>query len=235
MPAAAVLGGTSLLGTVASIYSGNKAADAQTSASKRATALQREQYQQGLKEVAPFKEVGINALPFLQDSATAPVTPFSFRDSSTYLNDYFNSPEYQALNSQATDQVLRGASATGGLRSGGANVNLAKIAPSLGIEALNRANQQDLQSYGVNQGAITDRFNRLFGVAGMGANVASGNQTAGAKFASQAGANAINAGQAQAANYTNQGNAISGLLSDAGSLYAGNKLGYFKDANGNKI
>lgn len=195
-------------------YAAKKSAKATTNASNQATALQREQFQQGLEEVAPFKQLGIGALENLGQAANQPIDPFQFRDSSQYLGEYFNSPEFQTLNTQAMDQVLRGASATGGLRSGGTNVNLANIAPTLGLNALGRVNQQDLQSYGVNQSAIGDRFNRLYGVANMGANAASGNQNAGMNFGSQAGQNALIAGQGQADKYKGYANALQGLTTD---------------------
>lgn len=225
MPAVAVLGGISALGAGASIYSANKSAKATERASNQATAISREQFERGIQEVAPFKQLGVNALPALEEAAISGASPFSFRDPSQYLANYYNSPEYETLNAQATDQILRGRSATGGLRSGGANVDLAKIAPMIGIDALARTNSQDLEQYGVNQGAINDRFNRLFGIAGMGANVATGNQTAGANFASQAGSNAIQAGRARAEAYANYGGAINSLAGDVGSIYTGKKFG----------
>lgn len=234
MPAA-VLGGAALLGGVAQYKGAKKSANAVKGASDQSTALSREQFERGIKEVAPFRQVGLDALGNLGEAANQPISPFSFRDPSQYLGEYFNSPEFQTLNSQAMDQVLRGASATGGLRSGASNVNLANIAPTLGINALNRVNQQDLQAYGVNQSAIGDRFSRLYGVANMGANAASGNQNAGINFASQAGANALAAGNAQANAYGQQANAIGGLVGDLGSVYMGNKLGLFNSANGAKI
>lgn len=204
----------SIFNAIGQGYAAKKGADATKSASKQSTALQREMFQQGLKEVAPFKELGISALGNLGEAANQPVDQFSFRDPSQYLNEYFNSPEYQTLNKQATDQILRGASATGGLRSGGTNVDLASIAPTIGINALNRVNQQDLQAYGVNQSAIGDRFNRLYGVANMGANAASGNQNAGMNFGSAAGQNALIAGQAQANKYKGYADAVTGLSTD---------------------
>lgn len=227
--AAAVVGG------VASNSAAGKSADATKSASKSATALQREQFNRGIQEVAPFKEAGLTALPGLTAAANDPITPFAFQDSGQYLNNYFNSPEYNILNKQAQDQILRSNSATGGIRSGNTNADLAMIAPTLGIDSLRRTNQENLQAYGVNQGAISDRYNRLYGLANMGANVASGNQSAGMNFASQAGANAINAGNAQAQAYQKQGEAISGLASDIGSIYAANKMGYFNNSNAGKI
>jgi len=126
-------------------------------------------------------------------------------------------------------------SVNGGLRSGGSNVDLGNIAPTLGINALNRVNQQDLTRFGINQGAKTDQFNRLYSVGSLGANVASGNQVAGANFASQAGANAITAGNAQNLAYQQQGEAVRGLASDVGSLYLANRMGYFDKQNQGKI
>ena len=234
MPAAVVLGAAAI-GAVASNKAAKKGAAATTKASNQATALEREQFERGIQEVEPFKNLGIGALGNLGEAANQPVDPFQFRDSSQYLGEYFNSPEFNVLNGQAMDQVLRGASATGGLRSGGTNVNLANIAPTLGINALNRVNQQDLQAYGINQSAIGDRFNRLYGVANMGANAASGNQNAGMNFGSMAGSNALTAGSAQAQGYQQQAQAINGLASDASSVYLANRMGLFNQANGAKI
>jgi hypothetical protein len=225
MVAAAVAAVAAVGAAASSSDAARKSAHAQQDAAKAATEGQLNQYQQGVSEVAPFKQIGISALDNLGKAANDPVTPFAFRDSSTYLNDYFNSPEYNVLNKQASDQILRGASATGGLRSGSSSVNLANIAPTLGINALNRTNQQDLQAYGVNQGAISDRFNRLYGVANMGANAASGNQNSGNQVASQAGSNALAAGNAQAMQYQQQNQAVTGVATDLASLYLGNRYG----------
>lgn len=229
MPAA-VLGVAAAGSAIAGDRAASKGAKATTKASDQATALQREQFERGLQEVAPFRQVGVGALPALAAAANEPVQQFSYRDPGQFLNEYWNSPEFQALNSQATDQILRSSSATGGLRSGDANAALARSAPLLGIDALQRMNQQDVTAFGINQGAISDRFNRLYGLSSMGANVASGNQTAGMNFASSAGANAMMAGQAQANAYGQRANAIGGLASDAGSIYLGNRMGLFGDS-----
>jgi len=202
----------------AQVVGGNQAAKAQTNAANQATALSREQYQQGLTKTAPFRELGISAIPGLQAQINQPVTPFKFRDANSFLTDYFHGPEYSALNTQAQDQILRNAAATGGFRSGGTQADLAMIAPTLGIQALQRQNSQDLQEYGTNQAANSDRFNQLYGITNLGANIATGNANAGANFASQAGQNAMYAGNAKAANYMNRANALTGLATDAGSL-----------------
>lgn len=221
MPWGVVAG--AVIGAAADAYSSDKAADAQRDASKDATKLGLYQFEQGLKEVAPFKELGLTAIPGLERMAGSKVVPFKFRDSDKFLDRYFGSEEFSVLNNQASDQILRNRSATGGLRSGGTNVDLAKIAPTLGLQALDRINAQDLERYGINQSAQADKYNQLLGLASMGANVASGNQVAGANFASSAGANALSAGNARAAAYLNQGQAARGLASDLTTAYLANQ------------
>jgi len=199
---------------IAQAYSADRAADAQKDASKSSTKLQKYQFEQGLKEVAPFKEAALPALSELTAASIAPMQQFNFRDSGQFLNDYFNSSEFGALNKQATDQIMRNKSMTGGLRSGATNANLAQISPMLGLQALDRVNQQDLQQYSVNQGAISDRFNRLFGLSQLGANIASGNQVAGQNFGSAAGQNAMTAGVAKAQKYNQYGELAKGGVTD---------------------
>lgn len=219
--------GSSVLGAGASIFGGNKDAKVQTNTANQTTALSREQYNKGVELTAPFRELGINAIPGLQAQINQPVTPFKFRDANSFLTDYFQGPEYSALNTQAQDQILRNAAATGGFRSGGTQANLAMIAPTLGIQALQRQNSQDLQEYGTNQAANADRFNQLYGITNLGANISTGNANAGANFASQAGQNAIMAGKAKAQNYMNTAGALGGIASD----YAGLKLYQYDLAN----
>lgn len=226
-PVTGTVGALSAAGAISSSKAASKGAKATTKAANQATALEREMFERGVQEVAPFKQIGIGALGNLAAAANEPVQQFAFRNPGQFLNEYFNSPEFLALNNQATDQILRNSSVTGGLRSGNANAALSSAVPMLGIQALERANQQDLTAFGINQGARADRFNQLFSLGSLGANVASGNQVAGSNFASQAGANALMAGQATANAYNQRANAVNGLLSDAGSIYLGNRMGYF--------
>lgn len=200
------------------IISGNKAASAQVAAAKEATALGREQLQAGLERTAPFLQSGASVLPGLTALTNQPVEKFSYRDPGQFLAQYYQGPEYQALNAQAQDTLLRNQAATGGFRSGATQVGLSQLAPMLGIQALQRQNQQDLTAYGTNQAANADQFQRMYGLANLGANIATGNANAGANFASQAGANAIAAGNARARKYLNQGNAINGAMTDVLSL-----------------
>lgn len=200
------------------IISGNKAAKAQVAATKEATALGREQLQAGLERTAPFLQSGASVLPELTALTNQPVEKFAYRDPAAFLENYAASPEGRILEKLKTDTLLRNQAATGGFRSGATQVGLAELVPLLGIQALQRQNQQDLTAYGTNQAANADQFQRMYGLANLGANIATGNANAGANFASQAGANAIAAGNARAGKYLNQGNAINGAMTDLLSI-----------------
>jgi len=200
------------------IISGNKAAKAQERAAREATALGREQFQAGLETTAPFRTAGVSVLPGLTALTNQPVEKFSYRDPGQFLSQYYQGPEYQTLNAQAQDALLRSQAATGGFRSGATQVGLAQLAPMLGLQALERQNRQDLTAYGTNQAASADQFQRMYGLANLGANISTGNANAGANFASQAGQNAIYAGNARANKYLNQGQAVSGAMTDLLSI-----------------
>lgn len=159
-------------GAITKNIGAKKAAEASKQGSYESDQLIRDAAEQQQGYYSPYSEAGKSALPQLTEMANQKQTPFAFRDSSQFLNSYYNSPEYQVLNKQAQDQILRGASATGGLRGGGANVSLANTAPTIGINALNRINQQDLQAYGVNQDANSNRYNQLMGISSLGFNAA---------------------------------------------------------------
>jgi len=199
-----------VVGAGASMYGANKAKQGASQANQ----LSREQYQQGIETTAPFRQVGIEAIPQLQAMAKQPQGQFAYRDPGAFLSQYFQGPEFAALNKQAQDTILRNQAATGGFRSGGTQAGLAQIAPTLGIQALQRQNAQDLTAYGTNQAAFSDQYNRLFGLTNLGANISTGNANAGANYASQAGQNAIAAGNAAAQGAYGVGQAIQGGLGD---------------------
>lgn len=199
-----------VVGAGASAYGAKKAKQgAQT-----ATDIQREQYEKGLETTAPFRELGASTLPQIQEIASRAPGQFAYRDPGQFLQNYFQGPEFAALNAQAQDTILRNQAATGGFRSGATQAGLAQIAPTLGIEALQRQNQQDLTAFGTNQAALGDQFSRLFGLTSLGANVATGNANAGSNFASQAGQNAIAAGNASAQGAYGIGQALTGGIGD---------------------
>ena len=166
-------------------------------------------YDKGVQMISPFRETGLSVLPGLQQAANAPLTPFAFDYSA-----YFASPEYAALQQQQENQALRNASATGGFRSGNAQVALAAINPQLAQQG----RQNAMNEYQLNQAAEADRFNRMLGLAGMGADLSSNIAGMGTNFGVNAGNNAMTIGQAKANRYGNQANLFKGFLTDVNSM-----------------
>lgn len=183
-----------------------------TGAAEQSTALQREMFEKGLQLTAPFREAGMSALPNLQQAANAPLTPFAFDYSA-----YFASPEYAALQQQQESQALRNASATGGFRSGNAQVALAAINPQLAQQG----RQNAMNEYQLNQAAEMDRYNRLSGLAGLGMGLSGQAASQAGQLGSELGNNALVAGQARGNRAVNQANILKGLTTDIGSMFTG--------------
>ncbi len=105
-----------------------QAAQAQIDSSERA--LERQ-----LELLAPFRELGVEALPGLLGLSTP-------EGQAQYYQDYYQSPQFAAQSSAARNQQLAAAEATGGLMGSSTANNLARISPTLGLNALQ--NQQNL-------------------------------------------------------------------------------------------
>jgi hypothetical protein len=234
----AVMGGLGLVNAItgsktakrqerAAVQAADKQAQAMTEASDKSTALQREMFNKQMEVFTPFLEAGAGALPYLQEYLTKQPERFEFK-----AQDYTQTPEYQQIAQQAEQAVMRNQAATGGMRSGGAQAALAGISPQILQQLRNEDYQRQLQQYSVNQGAQTDAYNRLMGIAGLGFGGAQQTGSAAGQFGSAAGQNAMMTGQALSNQAANVGNArinrlgqqqglLSGLLSDAGSFYMG--------------
>lgn len=169
-----------------------KAAEAQTYAADQSTALGREQLDYIKSIMAPYQQAGQAALPALGAYVNQSPESFNFDYQS-----YFKSPEFAALSGQQNEQALRMGSATGGFRGGDTQAALATIAPQLAQQA--RQNAQN--EFSLNQGAQTNRYNQLMGLAGLGTGAANQVGNAAQNFGQQAGSNAIFAGQANANKY----------------------------------
>lgn len=175
-----------------------------------ATGAIDEGYQDALKYISPYAQMGEQTLPYLQQLLQAPNTTYE---------DYFKSPEYAALSQQQEGQVLRNASATGGLRSGNAQVALASIAPQLAMQNQQYQNQLQHQRFG-NAFDLT-RFGAGFGQNAAQLAMNRGNTLADYRYnAATGGAGARAAGQQQ--SYATFGK----MFEDLGTLYAGGSGGF---------
>ena len=215
MSVESILGGASLIGGGLKAYGANKAG--KTAAKGFAVGAEQAGqaidagYQDAIKYLTPYAQMGEQMLPYLQGLLQQPNASYQ---------DFFNSPEYAALSAQQESQVMRNAAATGGLRGGNAQVALAQIAPQLAMGWQQQQNALQQQRFG-------NAFDLTRLGAGFGQNAAQlamnrGNTLADFKYnAATGGANAR--AQGQNAMFQN----IAGIFGDAGSIGAGSKLGYF--------
>lgn len=133
-------------------------------------------------------------------------------------SDFQEDPGYQFRMSEGQKALERSAAARGGLNSGG----FAKALTRYGQDTASSEYQNAFNRFNSNRDS---RFNRLASLAGMGQVATNQLGQAGQSYASQTGQNMTGAGNAQAANYMNQGNAVNGALgSSANALLQYNMM-----------
>lgn len=202
--------------SIGNFFAGNrdakKAAEAQRYAADQSTALGREQLDYIKSIMSPYQQAGQASLPALSAYINQPAQNFNFDYGA-----YFKSPEYASWSHQQNEQALRMGSATGGIRGGDTQAALATIAPQLAQQA--RQNAQN--EFSLNQGAQTNRYNQLMGLAGLGTGAANQVGNAAQNFGQQAGSNALISGQALANKYQQYNANRQGLLSDVMTIFWG--------------
>lgn len=207
MVAAAVIGGA-VVGGLATTVAGNKAAGAQKDAASMSTDEQRRQFDITQQNMKPFRDAGLSVLPELQ-SGLAPGGEFN---RNFTLQDFQKDPGYQFRMDQGQQALERSAAASGGLLSGGTGKALTQYGQDYASgeysNAYNRFNNDQ-----------TTRFNRLSALAGTGQTATNTIGTLGAQTAANIGENYLQAGNARAAGYVNQGNAINNGVSSLGNFY----------------
>ncbi len=121
-------------------------------ATKKATQLQREQWQTTMSNLAPFTPLAQEYVGQLQNLST-------LGGQNAALNQYYNSDQYKMMADQARYQNLAAAEATGGLGSTATSNQMAAIAPTMGQNWLSGQmnNYQNLANMGF--GALTGQMN----------------------------------------------------------------------------
>lgn len=184
MVAAAVVGSAVVGGVVAS-KGASKAADAQTAAADAAAAEQRAARLSFEERTDPFRQIGLEGgeqlTSFLQD-------PFQQLEEINPIVGF--------LRDQGFEQIQESAAARGRLGAGGTLQDLTKFNLDLSATVAPQLQNQ--------------RFNQLFNVATLGANVAAGQGTAGLQTATNIGNLQQAAGVAQAQGIQGQTSAITG-------------------------
>lgn len=177
-------------GAVISSNAAGKAAKAQTQAAADANALQKYMYDTTRADQAPWRDIGGAAIGQLK----------AFTTPGTDLTGWLKSqPGYQEGLDQGVNAITGSAATSGLLNSGGT------------LKALNRFGQDY-----ANQN-LTNIYNRLTNLAGMGQTANQSTAAAGQNYANQAGQNMLAAGQARAQGYANQ----SGITTNALGTVAG--------------
>lgn len=193
----ALLIGGAALGAGASIYSANKAADAQKDAAAQAQALEERKLAQIRGDLAPYRDAGSRALGYYEDFLGV-----NGADAAASARNMFQtSPGYDFAFDEGMRATEGSAAARGGLLSGG-------TLKALQARGQGLANQE--------YGSYLDRF---LGLAGIGENAAAqtGNFTAGS--AARQGGYLLDAGAAQAGGYLAAGEGINGAINNSLKLY----------------
>ena len=189
-----------------SIYSANRAGDAQSESSAeiaastdRATAETSRQFDVAQENLAPYREIGAEAVDVLRNSMV-----------NGEFNDFYESPDYQFTLQEGQKAVDRAQSASGS-RYGGRAIK----------EAIN-----------YNQGAASTQYgnwwNRVFNIANMGQSAAAGTANA-AIQTGQTNAGILTSAGTNQANITmqgaaNQNAAIQGGIGNLTTLAAYNRM-----------
>lgn len=201
--------GAGLLTAGASIYASNAQADAAKNASKTqsdaaqaAIDQQKAQFDAIQKLLAPYQQVGTQALSGQADLAGLNGPEAQQRA----LQAIQSSPEFASMNQQAENAILQNASATGGLRGGNVQGALA-------------TNRQAV----LNQ-LINNQYARLGGLAGSGQNAAANLGAFGQQSASNIGGYLGQQGAAVAGGQIAQGQQ-SQMLANALSGFGGTLAG----------
>jgi hypothetical protein len=201
----ALLVGGTLAAAGASAYGANKAADAQKKAANQAAQIQKDQYAQTRSDLAPYRDVGSNALSRYQN-----LLGMNGQDAyQSSLNDYQQSPFLSQLVKDTQRGVDASSAARGGLFSG-------STAQAIGDRTAN-----------LYLGDFNNYLSRVGGLVDTGASAATQTGQFGANAASGQANSAMMAGNAKAGGYINMANGVNNALSQGATLYGAYKGGYF--------
>ncbi len=167
--AGAVLAGGAL-SSIAGSRGASKAAKYQRRGQEAALELRKKIYEEQKEFLEPYRNLGLNiGVPGLQELSTQ-------GGQADFYRQFYQSPQFSALSGAARGQQLAASEATGDVRGSATSNQLARIAPSLGLQAL----QGQQQLYG--------------NLANIGQNAAAGTATAGGQYATAAGQGLIDIG-----------------------------------------
>lgn len=174
-----------------------QAANTQAAASREATQIQKDMYDQTRADLMPYADAGKNSLAQLMGQ----MGPDGYFNQTYTGQDIYSDPSYQFRLQQGQDAIQSGAAARGGLLSGAT----LKALQGYGQDMASQEYQNAYNRFNADQ---TNQYNRLSNLVGVGQNAAAQQGNAGAQTAqavannTMAGANAQAAGQIAAGNRT---------------------------------
>jgi hypothetical protein len=231
-----LLGG--LFGAAGSLISGNTQANAaehaaqlQYNLGEQGLDFQKQQYQQGQQNMAPWIQAGqgaVSTLAGLQNQGlqgSGPLAPWTQQFQAPTAEQARQTPGYQFALGQGQNAVENSAAARGGLVSGNEATALDTYSQGLADttynDTYNRALQQYQMGYSQYQQNQSNIFNRYASLAGLGQTSAAQSGQLGQQAANntgnlltniggQVGQNINNAGAATASGYAGATNAATG-------------------------
>jgi hypothetical protein len=204
----AIAGGATLAGAAVSAISSSKAAGAQKDAAAAANSEQEREFDINQGYLKPYRDAGLSVLPEL----TSGLKPGGEFNRNFTIADFNADPGYQFRMDQGSQALQRSAAARGGLLNGGT------------LRALDRygqdyASNEYGNAYNRFNNDQTTRFNRLSALAGTGQTATNTTAQLGQNTANQISSNILGAGNAAAAGYVGQSNAINNGISSLGNFY----------------
>lgn len=197
------------------------AANQQYQASKEATQVQKDMYDQTRKDLMPYADAGKNSLSQLMGQ----MGPNGYFNQTYTGQDIYDDPSYQFRLQQGQDSIQSGAAAQGGLLSGATQ----KALLNYGQDA---ASQEYGNAYNRFNADQTNQYNRLSNLVGLGQNAAAQQGNAGMQTAQAVASNTMAGANAQAAGTIAAGNRTANNFSSL--LGVGNMVsGFF--GGGSKV
>ena len=205
----------SLTGANKQAKAATQAANTQLEASREATKVQKDMYDQTRKDLMPYANAGRSSLSQLMGQ----MGPNGYFNQTYDGQDIYSDPSYQFRLNEGLDAVQSGAAAQGGLLSGAT----LKALQGYGQDMASQEYQNAYNRFNADQ---TNRYNRLSNIVGLGQNAAAQQGNAGMQTAqavannTMSGANAQAAGQIAAGNRTaNNFGAILGIGNTVSKFY----------------
>lgn len=205
----------SLTGANKQAKAATQAANTQLEASREATKVQKDMYDQTRKDLMPYADAGRGSLSQLMGQ----MGPNGYFNQTYDGQDIYSDPSYQFRLNEGLDAVQSGAAAQGGLLSGAT----LKALQGYGQDMASQEYQNAYNRFNADQ---TNRYNRLSNIVGLGQNAAAQQGNAGMQTAqavannTMSGANAQAAGQIAAGNRTaNNFGAILGIGNTVSKFY----------------